>query len=57
MEYNGQFHALPVLSLGKQPPVSIGNEVGWTPELVWTGWQGETTCPCRKSNPGLQPLA
>jgi hypothetical protein len=24
------------LSLGKQPPVLMGQEAGWAPELVWT---------------------
>jgi hypothetical protein len=33
---SGQLHAPAVLALGKEPPVHIGQEVGWTTESVWT---------------------
>jgi hypothetical protein len=29
-------HAPATLPLGKEPPVPIGEEVWWAPELVWT---------------------
>jgi hypothetical protein len=35
---SGQLHALAALPPGKEPPVPIGYEVGWTPEPVWTAW-------------------
>jgi hypothetical protein len=35
---------------GKEPPVPIGWEVGWTPEPVWTTWRRENSCPYRNSN-------
>jgi len=34
MEMSGQPHALATLSLGKKPPVLIGQEPGWAPEPV-----------------------
>jgi hypothetical protein len=36
---SGQLHALAALPLGKEPPVSIGQENGWAPELVWMMWR------------------
>jgi hypothetical protein len=37
MEASGQLHAPAALPLGKDPPppVPIGYEAGWDPELVW----------------------
>jgi hypothetical protein len=35
---SGQLHAWTVLPTGKEPPIPIGQEVGWTTELVWTTW-------------------
>jgi hypothetical protein len=35
---------------GKEPPVLIRKEVGWTPEPVWTTWRRENTWPYRDSN-------
>jgi hypothetical protein len=29
------------------PPVTIGQEAGWTSELVWSQARGETLCLCR----------
>jgi hypothetical protein len=28
---------------GKEPPVPIGEEVGWTPEPIWTLWRRENS--------------
>jgi hypothetical protein len=36
MEASDQLYAPAMLLLGKGPSVSIGKEVGRTPELVWT---------------------
>jgi hypothetical protein len=46
--------------LSLYPPVSIGEEVGWTPESAWTIWRSENSWPCRDSNSDpsvVQPLA
>jgi hypothetical protein len=37
---SGQLHA-PAALTGKERPVSILYEVGWTPEPVWTIWRNE----------------
>jgi hypothetical protein len=53
-------HPLAALSPGKQPPVSIGWEAGWTPEPVWSLWIGENSWPYRDSNSDpsfIQPVA
>jgi hypothetical protein len=40
------------LALGKGPPVPIGQEAGWAPELVWTQRLEEKSFRlCRGSNP------
>jgi hypothetical protein len=36
MRVNGQRHAPAALYPKKGPPVPIGQEAGWAPELVWT---------------------
>jgi hypothetical protein len=41
MEASGQLHAPAALPLGKEPPLAIGQEAGWTPEPVWTRWWRE----------------
>jgi hypothetical protein len=41
MEVSGKLHATAALPLGKEPLVTIGEEAGWAPELVWMGWKGE----------------
>jgi len=33
---NGQLHAPAALLSGEEPLLSVGYEVGWTPEPVWT---------------------
>jgi len=38
MEVSGQLHAPAALPQGKEPLVSIVQEVGWAPELVWMWW-------------------
>jgi hypothetical protein len=35
---NSQLHAPAALPPGKEPTVSIVQEAGWAPELVWTMW-------------------
>jgi hypothetical protein len=47
---SGQIHAPAALPPGKEPPVPIGYEVGWTPEPVYTTWRSENSCPHRDSN-------
>jgi len=39
MEVSSQLHASAVLTPGKDPSVSIGQEAGWTPESIWTRWR------------------
>jgi hypothetical protein len=39
MKMSGHLHALAALSLGKEPPVPIGQEAEWAPEPVWTLWK------------------
>jgi hypothetical protein len=36
MEMSDELHAPAVLPPGKEPPVPIGWEAGWTSEPVWT---------------------
>jgi hypothetical protein len=54
LEVSDQLHARAALPPGKEPPVSIGYEVGWTPEPVWTTWRRENSWPYRNSE--LRPL-
>jgi len=53
MEVSGQLN-IPVTSvLGKEHPVSSGQDVGWAPETVWMWWWREKiSAPCQKSNCG-----
>jgi hypothetical protein len=40
------------LSLGKEPPVPIGQEAGWVPEPVWTQrLEKKSFCLCQGLNP------
>jgi hypothetical protein len=47
---SGQLHAPVALSPGKEPPVPIGEEVGWTPAPVWKTWRSEKSSHYRDSN-------
>jgi hypothetical protein len=38
---SGQLHAPAALSPGKETPISIVEETGYTSELVWTLWRTE----------------
>jgi hypothetical protein len=42
---SSKFHVLATLCPGKEPPVPIGLEAGWTPEPVWTMWRREKSVP------------
>jgi hypothetical protein len=45
-----QLHVPAALPARKEPPVPIGEQVGWTPpELVWTTWKWENSWPYRDS--------
>jgi hypothetical protein len=41
MEVSGRLHASAILALGKERPVLIAQEAGWTPEPVLTLWRRE----------------
>jgi hypothetical protein len=45
-----ELHAPAALPPGKEPPVPIGQEVGWTSEPVWMIWRSENSWPHRASN-------
>jgi hypothetical protein len=47
---SGQLHVPAALPSGKEPAVPIGQEVGWTPQPIWTTWRRENSCPYRDSN-------
>jgi hypothetical protein len=36
---SGEIYVSAILSLGKEPPVPIGQEVRWAPEMAWTLWR------------------
>jgi hypothetical protein len=57
---SGQIHAPAALTPEKEPPVTIGQEVGWITEPVWTIWTIENSWPHRDSNSDFsvaQPVA
>jgi hypothetical protein len=56
MELSGQFHGLAALTLGKEPQVSVEQELGWAPELVWMIWRRKISCPCHDLNPASSSL-
>jgi hypothetical protein len=47
---SGQLHAPATLPPGKELPVPIGYEIGWTPVPVWTTWRTENSWFYRDSN-------
>jgi hypothetical protein len=58
MEVNSQIHSPAVLPMGKEPPVHIGMQVGWTPEPVWTLWSREKILsPTGNRTSTVQPIA
>jgi hypothetical protein len=59
LEVSGQLHALATLPPGKEPPVLLGQEAGWTLKPVWT-CRRENSWPYRDSNSNpsvIQPVA
>jgi hypothetical protein len=47
-----QLHTWAALTPGKEAAVPTGEEVGWTPEPVWTLWRKEESLGiARESNP------
>jgi hypothetical protein len=54
---SGQLHAPTVLPPGKQPPVPIGQEAGWSSEPVWTLWRRENLPSAGNRTPTIQPVA
>jgi hypothetical protein len=40
---------------GKEPPVPIGQEAGWAPEMVWTLWsRDKSLTPAENRTPAVQ---
>jgi hypothetical protein len=56
MEVSGHVHVPAALSPGKDPPVPIGCEAGWVPELVWTLPSSEKSCAAWNQTAALQSL-
>jgi hypothetical protein len=50
------FKPLPLYSQGRKPLVPIGQETGWTPELVWAMWRGEKYCTAGNWTQAAQPI-
>jgi hypothetical protein len=50
VKVSGQLHAPAALPPRKEPPVPIGEEVGWTSEPVWMIWRRENSWNYRDSN-------
>jgi hypothetical protein len=57
LEVSGQLHATAVLPPGKEHPVPIGQEVGWTPETVWTIWRIFLNLPGLELRPLSRPAS
>jgi hypothetical protein len=57
MGMSGQHHVTAALPPGKEAPVPIGQEVGWTPEPGWTTWRREKYCPTGIRTPAIQPIS
>jgi hypothetical protein len=56
---SGQRHAPAALYPGKGPPVLVGQEAGWAPELVWTrlGYKKNPVCPAGNRPSIVQSLS
>jgi hypothetical protein len=50
-------HAPAAVFVGNETPVSIGQEVGWAPDSVWTFWNTELSYHCLESKPELTAVA
>jgi hypothetical protein len=55
LEVSGQLHAPAALPPGKEPPVPIGQEVGWTSEPV--KWKFLTPPGLEQDSSVVQPVA
>jgi hypothetical protein len=56
MEVSGQLHTPVALPLGKESPVSIGQEAEWVPQPVWTRWRREKIPAPSENNPSHPAL-
>jgi hypothetical protein len=58
MEVTGQFHALLAIPLEKESLVPIGEEAGWSLELVWMLWSmKKSLAPVRYRTLAVQSVA
>jgi hypothetical protein len=57
MDVRGQLHALAALLQDKEPPVPIGLEAGWAPELVRTLCRRVKSWPAGNRNRAVHPVA
>jgi hypothetical protein len=56
MEVSGELHTPAALPPTKECQVPIVQEAWWAPEVVWTLWRKEKSCPCQESNPSRGPV-
>jgi hypothetical protein len=56
MKVSGQLHVPAALLPGKELPVPIGYEVGWTPDPAWTTWREFLTLPGLELLPLRRPV-
>jgi hypothetical protein len=58
MEVSGLLHVLATLTPGKEPPIPIGYEARWAPELVWTLWRRKKIlAPSGNRTSTVEPIA
>jgi hypothetical protein len=57
MEPSGQLQAPAALPPDKLPPLPIGYDDGWAPELVWTLWRKDKISHARNQTRAVQPVA